>query len=103
MPRNLASKDRDSYRPVIVSIAYNRLTHDWGFGGRTRIMSKKLEARPFTFRFIDVRSGVLLELTNTTDQELKAVEILSVFLKDEGEIDPPQAHIRFDVVKCIQP
>lgn len=59
--------------------------------------------KPFTFRFIDIRSGVLLELTNTTNQALKSVEILSVFLKDEGEINPPQAHIRFDAVKCIQP
>ena len=66
-------------------------------------MSSNRETRPFTFRFIDIRSGVLLELTNTTDQALKSVEILSVFLKDEGEINPPQAHIRFDAVKCIQP
>ncbi len=66
-------------------------------------MSSNRETKPFTFRFIDIRSGVLLELTNTTDQALKSVEILSVFLKDEGEINPPQAHIRFDAVKCIQP
>jgi hypothetical protein len=66
-------------------------------------MSSNKETKPFTFRFIDIRSGVLLELTNTTDQALKSVEILSVFLKDEGEINPPQAHIRFDALKCIQP
>ena len=66
-------------------------------------MSSNRETKPFTFRFIDIRSGVLLELTNTTDQPLRSVEILSVFLKDEGEINPPQAHIRFDAVKCIQP
>lgn len=66
-------------------------------------MSSNRETKPFTFRFIDIRSGVLLELTNTTDQALKSVEILSVFLKDEGEINPPHAHIRFDAVKCIQP
>ena len=66
-------------------------------------MSSNKETKPFTLRFIDIRSGVLLELTNTTDQALKSVEILSVFLKDEGEINPPQAHIRFDAVKCIQP
>ena len=66
-------------------------------------MNSTRETKPFTFRFIDIRSGVLLELTNTTNQALKSVEILSVFLKDEGEINPPQAHIRFDAVKCIQP
>ena len=66
-------------------------------------MSSNRETKPFTFRFIDIRSGVLLELTNTTNQALKSVEILSVFLKDEGEINPPHAHIRFDAVKCIQP
>ena len=66
-------------------------------------MSSNRETKPFTFRFIDIRSGVLLELTNTTNQALKSVEILSVFLKDEGEINPPQAHIRFDAVRSIQP
>ena len=61
--------------------------------------------RPFIFRFIDASSTVLLELTNATDQTLKCVEILTVFLKDEETPGggPSQAHIRFDTIKSIQP
>ena len=39
--------------------------------------------KPFTVRFIDAGAKVLLELTNTSDESFKGVEILAVFLKDE--------------------
>ena len=39
--------------------------------------------KTFIFRFIDARPKVLLELTNATEQTLKSIEILTVFLKDE--------------------
>ena len=39
--------------------------------------------KSFIFRFIDARPKVLLELTNATEQTLKSIEILTVFLKDE--------------------
>ena len=60
---------------------------------------------PFVFRFIDTNSKVLLELTNSTDQTLKSIEILTVFLKDEETPGggPSQAHIRFDAIKSMQP
>jgi hypothetical protein len=61
--------------------------------------------KPFTFRFIDDGSNVLLELTNATDQTLKSIEILTVFLKDKETPGggPSQAHIRFEAVDRILP
>ena len=61
--------------------------------------------KPFVFRFIDTPSRVLLELTNMTDDTLKSIEILTVFLSDEASSgkDPSQAHIRFDPVPSMKP
>ena len=61
--------------------------------------------KTFVLRFIDAPSRVLLELTNATDNPLKTIEILTVFLKDEETPGggPSQAHIRFDAVKSMQP
>lgn len=62
-------------------------------------------AKPFTFRFIDTEPGILLELTNATEQTLKSIEILTIFLKDEQTPGggPSQAHIRFDTIKSLLP
>ena len=40
-----------------------------------------------------------------TDQTLKSIEILTVFLKDEETLGggPSQSHIRFEALKSIQP
>ena len=61
---------------------------------------------PFTARFIDEGANLLLELMNTSDQQFKCVEILTVFLKGEegtsGE-SPSRAHIKFETIKSIQP
>ena len=60
--------------------------------------------KPFSFRFIDAPSKVLLELTNATDNTLKSIEILTIFLKvEEAGGGPSQAHIRFDVVASMKP
>ena len=61
--------------------------------------------KPFVFRFIEAQPTVLLELMNVTDANLKSVEILTVFLKDEETRGggPSQAHIRFDGIKSMQP
>ena len=61
--------------------------------------------KPFSFRFIEAPSRVLLELTNTTETPLKSIEILTVFLKDEKSPGggPSQAHIRFEVVDSMKP
>ncbi|HEY8185877.1 MAG TPA: hypothetical protein VIF64_07395 [Pyrinomonadaceae bacterium] len=61
--------------------------------------------KSFLYRFIDAPSRVLLELTNATDNTLKSIEILTIFLKDEETPGggPSQAHIRFDAVKSMQP
>jgi hypothetical protein len=61
--------------------------------------------KPFTFRFVDAKPKVLLELTNATEKTLKSIEILTVFLKDEETPGggPSQAHIRFDSIKSMQP
>jgi hypothetical protein len=64
-----------------------------------------IAAKPLTARFIDVEANVCLELSNDTDQALKCVEILTVFLKDLETPGggPSQAHIRFDQVGSIRP
>ena len=59
---------------------------------------------PFTLSFIGDGSTTQLELMNATDQPLRCVEILTVFLKDEETSGAPsRAHIRFEAVKYIQP
>ena len=59
--------------------------------------------KPFTFRFIDAKPRVLLELENTTEKAFRSIEILTIFLKDEQTADGAfsQAHIRFDTVKSM--
>lgn len=59
--------------------------------------------KAFTLEFIGAGSETLLELKNETDQALKSIEILTVFLKDkEGQSGAPsQAHIRFELVESI--
>jgi hypothetical protein len=53
---------------------------------------------------MDTKPRVLLELTNTTDMTLKSIEILTVFLKDEGlSANFSRAHIRFDRINSVQP
>jgi len=61
--------------------------------------------KPFTFRFIDAKPRVLLELENTTEKAFRSIEILTIFLKDEQTPDgvPSQAHIRFDAIKSMPP
>lgn len=67
-------------------------------------MSSSKTAEPFTVRFIDGESKVLLELTNDADQTFKCIEILTVFLKDEETTGggPSRAHIKFDDIKYLQ-
>jgi hypothetical protein len=67
-------------------------------------MSNQTE-KPFTARFIGDEEKVLLELTNTTDEVLRGVEILAVFLKDQGTPGggPSRSHIKFDSIKAIKP
>ena len=61
--------------------------------------------KPFTVGFIDGGAKVLLELTNTSDEALKSVEILSVFLSDEETPGggPSRAHIKFETIRSMQP
>jgi hypothetical protein len=61
--------------------------------------------KPFTFRFIDAKPRVLLELQNTSENAFRSIEILTIFLKDEENPDgaPSQAHLRFDAIKSISP
>ncbi|HEX8139537.1 MAG TPA: hypothetical protein VF544_18405 [Pyrinomonadaceae bacterium] len=61
--------------------------------------------KPFTATVMDVGPEVLLELMNTTDQPLKCVEILTVFLKDEETPGggPSRVNIKFKDVECIYP
>ena len=61
--------------------------------------------KTFTARFIDADARVLLELTNTGDETCRVVEILAVFLKDQGTPGggPSRAHIKFEAVKSVRP
>ena len=61
--------------------------------------------RPFTYRLLEEGPGLFLELTNATQQTLKQVEILTIFLKNEetSAAGPAQVHIRFDGVERILP
>jgi hypothetical protein len=61
--------------------------------------------KPFTFRFLDTKPRILLELQNTSEKAFRSIEILTIFLKDEETPDggPSQAHIRFDAIKSILP
>lgn len=53
---------------------------------------------------MNTKQRILLELTNTTEMMLKSVEILTVFLKDEGPVvGPSRTHIRFDRINSVQP
>jgi hypothetical protein len=63
------------------------------------------KSKPFDFRFIDASPKILLELTNTSDNTLRAVEILTVFLKSEEASNgaPSQSHIRFDAINSMRP
>jgi hypothetical protein len=67
-------------------------------------MSQRPE-KPFTARFFDGSDKVLLELTNTTQEVLKSVEILAVFLKDQGTPGggPSRSHIKFDTLRSVRP
>ena len=59
---------------------------------------------PFTLSFTGDGASTRLELMNATDQPLRCVEILTIFLKDEETPRAPsRAHIRFEEVKYIQP
>jgi len=61
--------------------------------------------KPFTIKFVETESDVLLELTNATDHALKGVEVLTVFLKDEETPGggPSQAHIKFEALSQVRP
>lgn len=66
-------------------------------------LSSKTE-KTFTFGFIDEGSKVLLEVMNESDQTLKSVEILTVFLKDEETPGgPSRVHISFEALSSIRP
>jgi len=53
---------------------------------------------------MDTKPRMLLELTNTTETALKGIEILTIFLKDEGPLaGSSRAHIRFDRINSVQP
>jgi hypothetical protein len=59
--------------------------------------------RPFTFRLLELGSNLSIELMNESDQTLKCIEVLTVFLKDEETSGggPSRAHIRFETLESI--
>jgi hypothetical protein len=55
-------------------------------------------------KFLDTEPKILLELSNDSDETLKGIEILAVFLKAEASAgDFYEAQIKFDAVKFILP
>jgi hypothetical protein len=61
--------------------------------------------KPFTFRFIEAKPRILLELQNTSENAFRSIEILTIFLKDEETPGggPSQAHLKFDAISSISP
>jgi len=58
----------------------------------------------FDYKFIDGDAMLHLELMNLTDQILKGVEVLTVFLKDDGSDGrPSSARMRFERIELIKP
>jgi hypothetical protein len=57
-----------------------------------------------TASFVEDGSHLRLELTNGTDQTLKCVEVLTIFLKDKETPGggPSRAHIRFEPIQNLQ-
>ena len=66
-------------------------------------MSTDVKTTPFLYSLTGEGAETRLELMNASDQPLKCVEVLTVFLKDEETSGAPsRAHIRFEAVKYIQ-
>ena len=58
----------------------------------------------FTFAVKDGAAGSFLELTNASEDLLKSVEVLTVFLKDETTPGGPSTtHIRFEPINSVRP
>jgi hypothetical protein len=67
-------------------------------------MTSDVKTSPLTYAFTGDGPETRLELINASDQPLRSVEVLTVFLKDEETSGAPsRAHIRFETVKYIQP
>ena len=67
-------------------------------------MTSDVKTAPFIHALTGDGSETRLELMNSSDQPLRCVEVLTVFLKDEETSGAPsRAHIRFEAVKYIQP
>lgn len=61
--------------------------------------------KPFTAEFVGDGEVLRLELTNTTDEVLSGVEVLAVFLRDQGTPGggPSRSHIKFEALKSVKP
>ena len=72
---------------------------------RIWLIMNNTNQKTLSARFLDTKPRVLLELTNETETTLKAVEILTIFLKTKTTLDNghSQAHIRFDAIKLMLP
>jgi hypothetical protein len=67
-------------------------------------MTTDVKTAPFVHALTGDGAETRLELMNSSDQPLRCVEVLTVFLKDEETSGAPsRAHIRFEAVKYIQP
>jgi hypothetical protein len=61
--------------------------------------------KPFTALFDENGANLRLALTNTTDQRLREVEVLTIFLRDEDTPGggPSRAHLKFETVNLVLP
>lgn len=61
--------------------------------------------KTLTHRFLDTKPRILLELTNVTQQTLRSVEILTIFLKSQKNSNgnPSEAHIKFEAINSMRP
>lgn len=69
-----------------------------------RLMSSQNSNQVFTVDFVEVNEMLRLELNNRSDQVVRQVEILTIFLKAETSVVVPSAaHIKFEVIETIRP
>src|SRR4051812_34734627 len=73
--------------------------------GKRMMTTSSHTEKPLTVRFINAGSEIQLELMNTTDQPLKCIEVLTVFLKDEETPGggPSRVNIKFKEIEYLHP
>ena len=66
------------------------------------VIANNRSDKTFAFRFIETGLNVELELMNISNQSVKSIDVLTIFLKNETSSGgPSQVHIRFKTIEHI--